>query len=105
MLDRLGDHLVALVGVADVDLRHLAFAAGLADFVAHALEVLDLAARDQHRRSALRELLGDRLADPGSAAGHDGNFAFDTEWIVQNENFLRWGSIGFIALLRSVGER
>src|SRR5271156_1526401 len=44
MLDRLGDHLVALIGVADVNLRHLAFAASLADFVAYALEVLDLAA-------------------------------------------------------------
>ena len=105
LLDRLGHHLVALLGVADVDLRHLAFAAGLANFVAHLLEVLDLAARDQHGRAAQRELFCDRLADSGSAAGHNRNFAFDTEWIVQNENFLRGGSLRFIALLRRVGER
>src|ERR1700721_1538620 len=68
-------------GAADVVRGHLAFAAGLANFVAHALEVLDLTAGDQHRRSVRRELLGDRLADSGSAAGHNRNFAFDTEWI------------------------
>src|SRR5271167_3817358 len=103
MFDRLRDHLVALLGVADVNLRHLAFTTGLANFVAHALEVLDLAARDQHRRAALGELFGDRLADPGTATGHNRNFAFDTKWILQNENFLRGGSFGFIAFLRSVG--
>src|SRR5260370_23360202 len=102
MLDRFGDHLVALIGVADVNLGHLAFAAGLADFVAHALEILDLAARNQHRRSACRELLGDRLANPGAAAGHNRNFAFYTEWIVQNENFLRWG---FVQIYRTVATR
>jgi len=105
MLDRFGDHLVALIGVADINLRHFAFAAGLADFVAHALEVLELAARDQHRRAARCELLGDRLANPGPAAGHNRNLAFDTEWILQNENFLQKGSLRFIALLRRVGER
>ena len=105
LLDRFGDHFVALIGVADVHLRHLAFAAVLANLVAHALEVLELAARDQNGRTAHRELLGDRLADSGSAAGYNCDFAFDTKWILQNENVLRGCSRRFIALLGRVGER
>src|SRR5208282_714851 len=102
LLDRLRHHLVALLGVADVDLSHLAFTACFANFVAHALEVFELAARDQHRRAAQRELLGDRLANSGSATGHDRNLAFDTEWILQNGNFLPgW----FAEIYRTVATR
>src|SRR5208282_5385288 len=102
LLDRLRHHLVALLGIADVNLSHLAFAACFANLVADALEVFDLAARDQHRCTAQRELLADRLADSGSATGHDRNLAFDTEWILQNGDFLpRW----FDEIYRTVATR
>src|SRR5258705_4678188 len=104
MLDRLGDHLVALVGVADVNRGHLAFAASLADFVADLFEVFDLAARYQHGRSRRRELLGDRLANSGPSTGYDSNLAFDTKRILHNATPDR-EIVKYIALIARDSER
>src|SRR5712692_10021610 len=82
-LDRLGDHLVALSGVAHVNDEHLAFAALLADIVAHGFEMLGTAARDHHRRATLGEFMGDPDTDSGAAAGHDCHFAFNAENVFQ----------------------
>ena len=89
--------------MADIDRRHLAFTAGFANLVTDALQVFDFAARDQHRRSGCRELLGYRLANPGSAAGDDGNLAFDTKWILHNET--PNGNREYIALIVRHSER
>src|ERR1035437_730311 len=47
MPHRSGDRLLARGRVAHVALRHLAFAAGLADLVTHWLQMAELTARDQ----------------------------------------------------------
>src|SRR5262249_55950183 len=84
VLDRLRDHRLALGGVAYVDGGHLALAAGLDYLIADPSKILGVAAGNEHGSTTFRELLGNRLSDAGSAAGHDGYFAFDAEWIAQS---------------------
>ena len=100
VLDRLGHQRVARLGVAHVAHGHLALATGLADSVAHGLEMAGVAARDQHRRSAQRELARDHGADSGAAAGYDCDLAFNAEYVFQESlrpdnrgSFVRAGSI------------
>ena len=83
VLDRLGHQRVARLGVAHVAYGHLALAAGLADSVAHGLQMAGVATRDQHGRSAQRELARDHGADSGAAAGYDCDFAFYAEYVFQ----------------------
>src|ERR1700683_1957376 len=75
------DHRVALLGLAHIGRGHFAGPAGFADLIADFFEVFDFAARDYHLGAARAEFLGDRFPDAGSAAGHDGHFVFDADWV------------------------
>src|ERR1700722_20016700 len=71
MLNRRGDHRVALGRVPDVTDGHLAGPAEFADFIAHWFEMPGIAAGDQHRRLTQRELAGNRDTNTSAATSND----------------------------------
>src|SRR5260370_38713498 len=103
-LDRIGVHLDELGSVAKDNDDHLAFAALLADIVAHGFEMLGTAARDHHRRATLGEFMGDPDTDSGATAGHDCHFAFNAENVFQVFHFFTFPS-GSVVAARSLSHR